>query len=267
MSQEGSSLFAEERREKILSLLEQDKRILAKDLAIRFQISIDSIRRDLSLMEEQGLLKKTHGGAIPAATARQSPQPPELRYGEGSPQGNAMAKLAVTYIRENETVFIGSGSISYVLLKHLPPNMPLTIITNCMRVADVLRDRNGIDTYLVGGRVKQSGNITDVLAIEFIRHFKIDICFSTGGGISENGISMATPEVAAFSRAVSAVSRRRIGLATYHSLGNDAFAKAVPIENLDLLITDEDADPEAIERIQALGVKVIVAETESGEIE
>ncbi|NIK77825.1 DeoR/GlpR family transcriptional regulator of sugar metabolism [Paenibacillus castaneae] len=262
MTQEGTGMFAEERRVKILSLLNQEKRVLAKDLAVKFQISIDSIRRDLSIMEEQGLLKKTHGGAIPASHVRQSPAPPELRYGNGTPQGHAIAKLAVSYIRENQTVFIGSGSLSYLLLKHLPEGMPLTVLTNCMRAADVLRERDWIDTYFIGGRVKPSGNITDALANEFIRQFKIDISFATGGGISENGISMATPEVAAFSRAVSAVSRQLIGLATHHTLGNDAFAKALPIEELDLLITDEEADPEAIERIRALGVSVIVAHTE-----
>lgn len=65
MVQDQSGMFAEERRQKILALLHQDKRVIAKDLAERFEISIDSIRRDLTIMEEQGLLQKTHGGAIP----------------------------------------------------------------------------------------------------------------------------------------------------------------------------------------------------------
>lgn len=262
MVQEGSGLFAEERREKILSILNQHKRVLAKDLAETFQISIDTIRRDLSIMEEQGLLQKTHGGAIPRVKVRQSPQPPELRYGKGSPEGNAIAKLAVSYIREKETVFIGSGALSYVLLHQLPDQMPLTIVTNCMKVADVLREREWIETYFIGGRVKASGNITDVLANEFVRQFKFDLSFITGGGISEEGIFVATPEVAAFGRAVSAVSRRRIGIATHHSIGNDGFAKAGFTQDLDLLITDEKADQEVVERIQALGVEVRIAQVE-----
>lgn len=262
MTQDSSMLFAEERREKILALLQQEKRVLAKDLAELFQISVDSIRRDLTIMEEQGLLKKTHGGAIPLTKVRQAPQPPEVRYGEGTAQGNAIAKLAVSYIRENDTVFIGSGANSFLLLRHLPERMPLTIMTNSMRVADVLRERDWIDTYLIGGRVKQSGNITDVLANEYVRQFKFDISFVTGGGISENGIYVATPEVAAFGRAVMAVSRRSIGITTHQALGSDGFAKAGSVQDLDLLITDWDADPEAIERIRALGVKVIVAAME-----
>lgn len=259
MPKEQAGMFAEERREKIMALLNTEKRVMVKDLAEKFQVSIDSIRRDLSIMEDQGLLKKTHGGAIPPTKVRQAPPSPEIRYSEGTPQANAIAKLAVSYIRESDTVFIGSGSLSYVLLNHLPEQMPLTIVTNSMRAADALREREWIETYLIGGRVKPSGNMTDVLAAEFVRQFKFDICFVTGGGISEEGIFVSTPEVGAFGRAVAAASRRRIGMAAHHSLGNEGFAKAGRIEDLDLLITDEDADPEAIERIQALGVKVIVA--------
>lgn len=260
MKREDTGMFAEERREKILALLKEEKRVLVKDLAEKFQVSIDSIRRDLSIMEDQGQLKKTHGGAIPAANVRQSPPPPEVRYGEGTPQGDAIAKLAVSYIQERNTIFIGSGSLAYMLLKHLPEQMPLTIVTNSIRVADVLRERQWIETYLIGGRVKSSGNITDAIATESIRMFKFDVSFITGGGISEEGIFVNTPEVGVFSRAVSAASRQLIGIATYHSIGKDGFSKVSRIEDLDLLITDEEADSRAIERIQTLGVKVRVAQ-------
>lgn len=66
MPRGDTGMFAGERREKILALLNEERRVLAKELAEKFQVSIDSIRRDLSIMEEQGLLKKTYGGAIPS---------------------------------------------------------------------------------------------------------------------------------------------------------------------------------------------------------
>ena len=174
MSQEESGIFAEERRRLILELLNKENRVVAKDLAEKFNVSIDSIRRDFTIMEKQGLLKKTHGGAIPGMKVRTAPLPPEQRFNEGTPQGQAVAKLAASYIRQNDTVFIGGASISYVLLTYLPDQMPITIVTNSMRVADVLKEKIWIDTYLIGGKVKQSGNMTDVLANEFIRQFKFD---------------------------------------------------------------------------------------------
>lgn len=260
--QDASSLFAEERREQILALLEQEKRVLAKDLADKFQISIDSIRRDLSIMEKQGLLKKTHGGAISSRKVRTVPRTSESKNVEGTAEGNAIAKLAASFLRENDTVFIGSGPISYLMAKYLPDRMPLTVVTNNIRAADRLREREWIETYLIGGRLKSSGHITDAIASEFVRQFKFDISFVSGSGISDEGIFVSTPEAGAFSRAVAASSRRQIGLTTHRALGNDGFAKAGLIQDLDVLVTDWDADPEAIDRIRALGVKVVVAQKE-----
>lgn len=265
MSEETSGLFAEERRRKILSLLYQQKRVLAKELAERFNISVDTIRRDLTIMEDQGLLQKTHGGAIPVVKVRQAPSPPEERYGEGSSQGNSIAKLAVSYIRENDTIFIGSGSLSYLMLKFLPENMPLTVVTNCMWVAEALREREWIDTYLIGGLVKTSGNITDALALEFISKFKVDIGFVTGKGVSDEGIFVATPEVASLRQAIFKISRRIIVLASPTTIGNDGFAKIGSIEDADLLITSEEADEETISRIMSLGVNVITSKTEEND--
>lgn len=262
MSDEVSGMFAEERRRRILSLLYQQKRVLAKELAEKFQISVDTIRRDLTIMEEQGMLQKTHGGAIPVAKVREAPLPPEKRYGEGTPQGNAIAKVAVSYIRENDTLFIGTGSVSYIMLKYLPEHFPLTVVTNCMWVAEALRERESIDTYLVGGLIKPSGNITDALAIDFMRKFKIDIGFVSGKGVSDEGLFVATPEVAAFGQVILQNARRIVALASHLSIGNDGFAKVGNMEDVDVLITDEDADAETIERIKALGVSVIVAATE-----
>jgi DeoR family fructose operon transcriptional repressor len=93
----GIAMFSEERRDKIVELLDKDGRVFAKDLAELFEMSIDSIRRDLSIMEDKGLLKRTHGGAIPMPLSK-GPRPPELRFGVGNEFENAVAKLAASYI-------------------------------------------------------------------------------------------------------------------------------------------------------------------------
>jgi DeoR/GlpR family transcriptional regulator of sugar metabolism len=206
-------------------------------------------------MEEKGLLKRTHGGAIPAVQVRNAPLPASLRYQDGASHQNAISKLAASFIQEKNTVF-GAG-IHYGMLQYLP-DVAFTVVTNSIKVADSLRERELIDTYLVGGKVKASGNITDTLANEFVKQFSIDTCFVTGGGISKNGVSTATPEVAGFSRAAAEVSRKRICLAPHKKLGIDFFAKAGPISHIDILITDEEANIEAIEEIEAKGVKVLI---------
>ncbi|OZM58693.1 DeoR family transcriptional regulator [Lottiidibacillus patelloidae] len=253
-------MFSEERREEILKLVEKNGRILAKDLAEKFQVSIDSIRRDLSIMEDQGLLKRTHGGAIPLTQAQALPLVPSLRYGEGTEYQQAIAKQAVSYIGEGDTVFLGGASIHYAMLHYLPNNISYTVITNSLEIAYKLRAAEHIETYLIGGKVKGSGNITDALANAFARQFTVDLCFATAGGLSEKGLSTATPEVALFHKTVYSNAKKIVTLAEHTKIGQNMFTVMFPLEKLDVIITDNETTKEDIQMLEAHGAKVIVAD-------
>jgi DeoR/GlpR family transcriptional regulator of sugar metabolism len=251
-------MFTEERREKILELLSTDGRVIAKDLAERFDMSIDSIRRDLSIMEKDGLLKRTHGGAIELTRVRNLAAEPAKRYSDSSIYEDTIAKVAASYIQEGDSIFIGGTSIHNAMLKYLP-EVSFTVITNSIEIAGHLREYKNIDTYLIGGKVKPSGNITDTLASELISRFSIDLYFSTGGGISLQGISTATPEVAYFSKRVSEIARRNICLASHNKLGIDCFIRGESLKEIDLIITDEKASKETVQDFEKQGKQVAIA--------
>lgn len=251
-------MFTEERREKILELLKKNGRVIAKDLAESFDMSIDSIRRDLSIMEKDGLLKRTHGGAIELARVRNLATKPLKRYSNGSVYEDAIAKIAASYIQEGDSVFIGGASIHYAMLKYLPETS-FTVVTNALEIASTLREYKNIDIYLIGGMVKPSGNMTDTLASELISRFSIDLNFSTGGGISLNGISTATPEVAFFSKTVSKIARRNICLAPHNKLGIDYFIKGESLIEIDIIITDTEASKETIQEFEKQGKEIVIA--------
>lgn len=256
-------MFAEERREMILAQLKSKGRILAKDLAKEFGTSIDTIRRDLTAMEERGLLKRTHGGAIPLSKVRRFPIDEKLRYREGTEHQNAVAKLAVRYIEQGDTIFIGGASIHYVLLKYLPLDKDYTVITNSLIIAEKLKLLNNVETYIVCGKIKDEEGIIDALATEFIRTLRIDVAFLTGGGFSaRHGLSSSTPEGSAFQRAVAEVSRKKICLANFDKIGTEFFSRTLEAKELDLLITDWEAPDKEIEEIKKLGIKVIIAKEE-----
>ncbi|MBE7103698.1 DeoR/GlpR transcriptional regulator [Bacillus cereus] len=253
-------MFTEERREKILELLKIEGRVIAKDLAERFDMSIDSIRRDLSIMEKDGLLKRTHGGAIELARVRNLAVEPAKRYSDSSVYEDAIAKNAASYIQEGDSIFIGGASIHYAMLKYLP-EISFTVITNSIEIASKLRECKNIDTYLIGGKVKSSGNITDTFASEAISSFSIDLYFSTGDGVSLYGISTATPEVAYFGKAVSRIARRNICLAPHNKLGVECFIKGESLNEIDLIITDEEAHEEIIQGFENQGKKIVIAQS------
>ena len=259
-------MLAEERRQHILELLDKDRRVVAKDLAALFQLSIDSIRRDLTIMEDQGLLQKTYGGAIPLTPlpkVRKLAQPPSTRYGNGAPHQNGISKLAASYIQENDTVFIGGAGIHYGMLKYLPDDIPFTVVTNSLAIAESIRNRPHVEAYLVGGKLRPSSdNLIDTIAFEMIGRFNFDIGFVTGGGISVCGVSTATPEGAAFTRAVAEASRRTICLASHEKIGVKMFATSIPLHQIGLMITDQGAPEKAIREFESRNVKVIFADEE-----
>ncbi|HDR8065251.1 MULTISPECIES: DeoR/GlpR family DNA-binding transcription regulator [Bacillus] len=251
-------MFTEERREKILELLSTDGRVIAKDLAERFDMSIDSIRRDLSIMEKDGLLQRTHGGAIELTRVRNLAAEPAKCYSDSSIYEDTIARVAVSYIQEGNSIFIGGASVHNAMLKYLP-EVSFTVITNSIEIAGYLREYKNIDTYLIGGKVKPSGNITDTLASELISRFSIDLYFSTGGGISLQGISTATPEVAYFSKRVSKIARRNICLVPHNKLGIDCFIRGESLKEIEIIITDEEASKETVQDFEKQGKQVVIA--------
>ena len=253
-------MFAEERRERILFMLKNKGRVLAKDLVEEFKVSIDTIRRDLTAMEEEGLLKRTHGGAVSLSKVRRLPIDNKIRFSEGTEHQNAIAELASSFIDNGDTVFIGGASIHYILIKYLPVDKDYTVVTNSLIIAEKLKNFNNIEKYIVCGKIKDEEGIVDAMATEFIRSLRIDVAFLTGGGVSaEHGISSSTPEGSIFQRTVARVSRKKICLANFDKIGVEFFSKTLNIEDIDIVITDWEASDEEIEKIRLLGVKVLVA--------
>ncbi|MEI5907465.1 DeoR/GlpR family DNA-binding transcription regulator [Bacillus spongiae] len=257
-------MMGEERREKIIELLKNDGRVIVKELAEIFDVSLDSIRRDLTILEQQNKLKKTYGGAIPSLKVRTSPKPESERYKDPSPSLDAISKTAAEcFIKENDTIFIGAAGIQFGMIKHLPTNIKLTVITNSIVIANKLKDFENIDTLLIGGIINSSGSITDTISIDFIKNFVIDVCFVTGGGISKRGITTASPQGASFTRTICQISRERVCLAPSYKIGVDMFAHAAPLELIDSIILDPEAPSEFINYVNNSNINIKIAHVDS----
>ena len=101
----------------------------------------------------------------------------KIRYSEGTIHQNAVARLCSNYIEAGDTVFIGGASIHYVLLKYLPRDKEYTIVTNCLTIAEKLKDFDNIETYIVCGKVKSPEGMVDAFVVEFIKNLRIDTAF------------------------------------------------------------------------------------------
>lgn len=134
-------MFIEERHQAILNMLKQNERISVDEITQQFNISVESARRDLRLLDEQGLLKKTHGGAIPVRQTA-SGKPPKITgkdITEIKPNYMAIAKRAVTMIQPGDVVFITSATVGYFMAQSLPEDLRIRVVTNSIIIAEELR--------------------------------------------------------------------------------------------------------------------------------
>lgn len=258
-------MFIEERHQEILNVIKKNGRISIGEIQEFFAVSVDSARRDLRILEEKGLLKRTHGGAIPLQKVGIKP-PADCTVRDIidiDPCYDAIAKRACSLIQENDTIFITSGSVGFFMLKYLPSPISFTVVTNSIIIADELKAKDNISVFIVGGKLRSRGNCVDALAVEFVKKLNFDLNFITGAGFSAKvGLSNGTPETVAFQNAVIENSRKNVVLAPNTKIGFNGFLKVADAAKFDVVITDWEALEEELSRIQDLGVDVIVVEQE-----
>lgn len=142
-------MFAEERQQKILELLEKNSSTKVKELARMFDVSESTIRRDLQDMEEKGLLKRTHGGAV---RIKKMIFEPTFKEKEDKSQKEKLiiAKTAASLIEDNDTIILDSGTTTLGIARCLEAK-DITVITNSIDIASELSERDDIELVITGG--------------------------------------------------------------------------------------------------------------------
>lgn len=255
-------MFMEERQQKISELIKENGKISVTEITQKFGISDESARRDLRFLEQKGLCKRTYGGAILLRQVKIS-SPENRQYNDMVifPNYKAIAEIAVNRIKENDIVYITSGSFGHIIISLLPENIRFTAVVNSVDMAQELRFCENVDVYVAGGKMRKSGSVVDTIATEFISRLHFDICFITGGGLTaEFGLSNGSDETAAFQRAVLKNSRQKYLLLPSSKIGVNSFIKVCNAEAFDVLITDRDCAEEELSALEEKGIKIIVAE-------
>ena len=255
-------MFIEERHSEIMEMLRLNGKITIAEITEKYGISDESARRDLRLLEKQGVCKRTHGGAI--AAGQVSVRPPVNRNFEKMPvydNYREISKTAAGMIHENDTIYLTGGSFGYIMLSYLPRDIYYTVVVNSVDIGKELRNFDNVDVYLVGGKMRQSGSVVDSFANDFVSRLHFDLCFITGAGLTADfGLSNGTDETAAFQRTVIKNSRKKCLLLPGAKIGVDSFVKVCDAEVFDCLITDWDCVEDQLTAIEEKGLEIIVAE-------
>lgn len=257
-------MFIEERHQEILKLLEKEGRVAILDIKDKFHISIESARRDLRILEEKGLLKRTHGGAISLPqVGTKPPRHRDIINMKKEPNYSEIARKAADFVHENDIIYITSGSVGFMMLDYLPRDIPYTIVVNSVSLADALKYWDNIEVYVVGGKMRMHGttSIVDSFATTFVKNLHFDTCFMTAGGYEASfGLSNGTAETATFQCTVIENSRKKLLLMPSSKIGFKAFVKVCDADVFDLLITDWDCVEDELQKVKELGVEVIVVD-------
>lgn len=239
MSIGKGNLFREERQVQILELLKTDQRVEVARLARIFEVSEDTIRRDLRSLENQNLIVKTHGGAVNHVAA---PRSFENRLEHASRYKALIGQAAAELVEEGECLLIDSGTTAVHLARSLSVNSA-RILTNSLEVAKVISEYGKYELIVLGGRWDPLHQLVGPATVEQLSRYRVDKVFLGMPGLDfKHGITVPSEEEAAVKRAMIEIGQQVIGLADHTKLGEVAFSFVRPASVIDILVTDDLAD-------------------------
>lgn len=261
-SQGQEPLFAEERRQAILERLRLEGKVTVEGLAAEFGVSLPTARTDLARLEARGLLRRTHGGAIPASATLFEPPYGERRVMHHS-EKKAIARKAAELVKDGDTIFLDAGTTLYELALALRGHRRLTVVTNSLASALALMDNSDTDVILVGGLVQARRRaVLGPLAERFVEPFHVDRAFFSFNGIHPQvGFTVVDFDAAEIKARVMARAQEVVVLADATKMGKIAFAMVAPINAAQILVTDNGTPQELINELTNAGLRVLRAET------
>jgi DeoR family fructose operon transcriptional repressor len=253
-------VYATERQQQILELARRDGRVEVKDLAESFDVTTETVRRDLTVLERRGLVRRTHGGAIPVERLGFEPAVSD-REGRMAGQKERIAKAALDEVPDGGAVLLDAGTTTVRLAELLPTDRELTVVTHALPVATVLATRPNVTLHLLGGTVRgRTLAAVGAWTEQALRDIYADVAFVGTNGITvEHGLTTPDLGEAAVKRAIVHAARRVVVLADHTKFGRSDLAHVAPLSAVDTVITDLDLDPELADEVEAAGPRVVRA--------
>jgi len=247
----------------ILTSLQDTGSVVVEDLAEQLKVSVVTVRRDLDQLEQQGLLRRTHGGAVsieplfyePFKKDRSFLDQVERQAGEKRRIGRAAAAM----ITPGETIAITPGTTTAEIIRGLPLNSKITVVTNTANIAMELSKRKDVNVFVTGGRLHGEWfSLVGPTAIRSLENMLIHTMFIGADGVDPRwGVSCFSSDEAELNSTMVRLSRRHIAVVDHTKLNVVANYRICEIGILNTLITDTGATDEMIVPYQKLGVKVL----------
>lgn len=255
-------MYAEERRQAMADLITQRGRLSVNELAEAYAVTTETVRRDLSALEAAGLVRRVHGGAVPAHALNRLETAVNDRDLTQSEEKERIAQAALQHLPgEGGSVLVDAGTTTSRIALHVPQDLRLTVLTNAVPIAARLAGLAGVDLHLLPGRVRRTTQAAvgeDTVAA--LSRLRADVAFLGTNGISVgHGLSTPDHSEAAAKHAMVLAARRVVVLADSSKVGAEHTVRFAELSDIDVLVTDSgitDADRKSFEDF---GIEVVVA--------
>jgi DeoR family fructose operon transcriptional repressor len=252
-------LFTEERRLRILDLIRDRKKLTVGELCKLLGVSPATVRADLRDLDREGLLLRTHGGAIERSRASFE-QVSSKRSTVNLAAKQAIAVEAERVIHDGDTILLDTGTTTVELARRLHARRELTVVTNDLEIARVLEDSPGVQVVLLGGSLRKGFHCTvGPLGLRTAQDLRVDKAFMATNSLSL-AVGATTPDLqhAETKKAMIAIAGKVILLCDSSKIGRESFARFAELEQIDMLITESLSDEDRA-AMEERGIEVVVA--------
>jgi DeoR family fructose operon transcriptional repressor len=257
MSQPGGPRLQHDRQQGIYMLALSQGSVDVGDLARRYGVTTETIRRDLSDMQGRQMLRRVHGGAVPVERMNHEPMV-DARDMVNADEKLRIATKALAEVPERGSVIIDSGSTGARLAEVFPVDRDVHVVTNSLVTALTLSRRGLRDLTVLGGtvRTKRLAMVDETTPAE-LQHMAIDVLFMSCDGLSfQHGLTTPYREEHTIKRAMIKRAHRVVALVDQSKFGNMQMFSFAKFDEIDVLVTDTRVDPEAAEFLASHGMTV-----------
>ncbi len=252
-------MFAEKRHREIVTILEKETVVKVKELSILFNVSLETIRRDLEILDKNKYLKKVYGGAILLEKDISNLKFNE-RKKEKVSEKNEIAQLAIRYIVEKDIITINGGTTNLEIAKLLKNKFSnLTVITNSLSVANILAEDNNIKLLLIGGLFNPKENsFYGNFSYDIIKKFNSTKTFLSVGGIDLSiGITEFILEEVEIQKLMIKNTKQIIVVSDSSKFEKTSLGKIIELNKIDFIITDSNLPPSIYKKYTQKGIKIV----------
>jgi DeoR family transcriptional regulator, fructose operon transcriptional repressor len=256
-SHPGGTRLQHDRQHGIYMLALRQGSVDVADLSRRYGVTTETIRRDLSDLQDRQLLRRVHGGAIPVERMNHQPMV-DARDVVNAEEKLRIATMAVAEVPERGSVIIDSGSTGHRLADVFPVERDVHVVTNSLITALTLSRRGVRELTVLGGSVRTNTlAMVDQTARAELQHMAIDVLFISCDGLSlQRGLTTPYREEHMIKRAMIERADRVVALVDHSKFGNTQMFSFALFDEIDVLITDTGAEPEAVDFLESHGVSV-----------